>query len=331
MAPDLRTTYLGLDLRSPLVASSSPLTGKPDTLRRLADAGVGAVVLPSLFEEQIEAEELAVEELLTTGAEATGEATTFFPEPSRYRSTAERHLHLVEDAAEALEVPVVASLNGTSPGSWARWATRLADAGAAAIELNVYRVAADPTHASTRIEDETVALVGEVVEAVDVPVAVKLSPQWTALAHLAGRLADAGAAGLVLFNRFYQPDLDLETLAPAPELHLSTPDELRLPLRWVALLHGRVDCELALTTGVHAAEDAAKALLVGAQVAMMASSLLRLGAEHVAGVEADLRRWMGEAGYDSIDQLRGSAAHTASPDPEGFERANYVSTLQSWR
>ena len=328
--PDLRTTYLGLELRSPLVASSSPLTNHLDTLRRLEAAGAGAVVLPSLFEEQLAHDELEVERMLATGAESFGEATSFFPEPVAYESTADRHLRLVEEATEALEVPVLASLNGTAPGTWARWATRLEAAGAAAIELNVYRVAADPTRSGADVEDETVELVAEVVAAVDVPVAVKLSPYWSALAHLATRLADAGAAGLVLFNRFYQPDLDLETLAPAPHLHLSTPDELLLPLRWVAILHGAVDAELALTSGVHAGEDAAKALLAGAQVAMLASALLRFGPSHLAGVTADLRAWMAERGYASVDQLRGSAARAASPDPEGFERANYVQTLVSW-
>lgn len=330
MTPSLATTYLGLELPSPLVASSSPLTNHLDALRRLEAAGAGAVVLPSLFEEQLERDEIGLDALLGTGAEAFAEATSMFPEPHRFESTLDRYLRLLEAASEALAVPVIASLNGTTPGGWVRCAGMLEDAGARAIELNVYRVAADPHRSGAELEAETVALVADVVRAVGVPVAVKLSPHWSSVADLARRLEEAGAAGLVLFNRFYQPDLDLETLAPAPRLHLSSPDELRLPLRWVGILRSHLSCSLALTSGVHEAADAAKALLVGADVAMLASALLRHGPEHLATVRDGLVAWMADQGYASVAQLRGSAALHASPDPEAFERANYVDTLVSW-
>jgi dihydroorotate dehydrogenase (fumarate) len=324
--PDLSTRYLGLALRSPLVASASPLTGRLDTLRRLDDAGVGAVVLPSLFEEQLEHEELEIDRMLSTVSESFGEATGFFPELADYDTGPDRHLALVAAAKEALSVPVIASLNGTSGGGWLRYAGLLADAGADAIELNVYSVAADPTRSGAELE----AAVVELVTAVDVPVAVKLSPYWSSVANLAVQLDRAGAAGLVLFNRFYQPDLDLETLHAVPHLVLSTSDELRLPLRWIGLLRGQVGGSLAATSGVHTWQDVAKVLLAGADVAMMASALLHDGPELVAGIEAGLRAWMVEAGYDSVEQLRGSAAAHTGPDPSGFERANYRAALASW-
>lgn len=330
MTPSLTTTYLGMELACPLVASSSPLTNDLDVLRRLEDAGAGAVVLPSLFEEQLEREELGVDALLGTGAEAFAEAASLFPHPVRFESTLERYLGLLEAAAEALAVPIIASLNGTTPGGWVRYASLMEAAGATAIELNVYRVAADPHRSGADVEAATVELVSAVVQAVQVPVAVKLSPYWSSVADLSRRLVEAGAAGLVLFNRFYQPDLDLETLSPTPHLRLSTSDELRVPLRWVGILRAHVSASLALTSGVHEADDAAKALLVGADVAMLASALLRRGPEHLTVVRDDLTAWMTERGYDSVDQLRGSAALHTSPDPEAYERANYVDTLGSW-
>ena len=330
MSTDLSTTYLGLSLRSPLVASCSPLTGRLDSLRALDEAGVGAVVLPSLFEEQIERDALAVDAMLDTHAESFGEATGFFPELDDYDTGPDRHLALVEDAVATLEVPVIASLNGSGLGGWIRYARLLVDAGAAALELNLYHVAADPDRTGAELELEALELVGAVCAEVDVPVAVKLSPHWSSLANFARELDRAGAGGLVLFNRFYQPDLDLETLRAEPHLVLSTSDELRLPLRWIGLLAGHVGCSLAATTGVHRAQDVAKVLLVGADVAMMTSALLQRGPAHVAAVEAGLRSWMAEHEYDSVAQLRGSAASHTGPDPAGFERANYVQTLASW-
>ncbi len=330
MTADLSTTYLGLPLRSPLVASSSPITSRLETLVRLDDAGVGAVVLPSLFEEQIEHEELEIARLLSTGTDSFSEASGVFPELLDYDTGPDSYLELVSRAKAELSVPVVASLNGTSVGGWLRYARLLEEAGADALELNLYTVAADPERTGTDLEAEMLELVGTVADAVQVPVAVKLSPYWSSLANLAVRLEQSGAAGLVLFNRFYQPDLDLESLEAVPHLVLSSSDELRLPLRWIGLLRGRVGCSLAATTGVHTADDAAKALLVGADITMMASALLRRGPEHVAVVLDGLQRWLDENEYDSVEQMKGSAAQHTGPDPTGFERANYLHSLASY-
>jgi dihydroorotate dehydrogenase (fumarate) len=324
---DLATTYLGLQLRSPLVASAGPTTRTLDGLRRLEQAGVGAVVLPSLFEEQLEAEAHHVDDLLSGPAFA--EADAFFPEQSVFAADSDEHLALVIEAKATLSVPVIASLNGSSPGGWTHYATALAEAGADALELNVYRVAADPERSAAQVEDELLKVVSEVRAEVGLPLAVKLGPYFSSLPHLARSVAAAGADGLVLFNRFYQPDLDLETLHATPHLVLSTSDELRLPLRWIGLLRGRVDCDLALSTGVHTAEDAVKGLLVGADVVMMTSALLHHGPGHVAEVEAGLRAWFDEREYESVAQARGSAAWATGPDPTGFERANYLSVLAS--
>jgi len=328
--PDLSTTYLGLTLRSPLVASCSPLTGHLDTLRALDAAGVGAVVLPSLFEEQLTHDSLEIDAMLSTHAESFGEAASFFPDLTDYNTGPDRYLTLVERAREAVEVPVIASLNGTGVGGWIRYAKLLEEAGADALELNVYRVAADPLVTGAELEVETVDLVAAVVDAVAVPVAVKLSPFWSSVANLAVQLDRAGASGLVLFNRFYQPELDLDTFEATPHLVLSSSDELRLPLRWIGLLHGRLGCSMACTTGVHTWQDAAKALLVGADVAMMTSALLREGPEHARHVIAALQAWMTQQDYDGVEQLKGSAAALTGPDAAAFERANYVHTLSSW-
>jgi dihydroorotate dehydrogenase (fumarate) len=329
-APDLGTDYLGLALRCPLVASSSPLTGNLDGLRRLEDAGVGAVVLPSLFEEQLEAESMAVHGWLETGAEAHAEASGYSPELADYDLGSDSYLDLVQRAKQALQVPVIASLNGTTPGGWLEHARLLEQAGADALELNLYLVAADPALDAGVIEARERELVRAVREAVRLPLAVKLSPFFTALAHTARELVAAGADGLVLFNRFYQPDLDLETLSVRPHLVLSSRDELRLPLRWIGLLHGRVKASLAATTGIHEAEDALKVLLAGANVAMMASALLRHGPAHLARVRAALAAWLEDREYESVRQLRGSVSQGSAEDPDAFERANYVQTLHSW-
>ncbi len=327
---DLRTTYLGLDLRSPVVASASPLTNHDDDLVALDAAGVGAVVLPSLFEEQLEHDAMAVHDMLETHADSFGEATSFFPELDDYNTGPDRYLTHVERARSLVSVPVIPSLNGVSIGGWVRYAHLFEQAGADAIELNVYRVAADPRRSGADLEDETVELVATVADAVSIPVAVKLSPHWSSLAHLATRLQDAGAAGLVLFNRFYQPDLDLETLAPTPRLVLSTSDELRLPLRWIGLLRGELTLSLAASSGVHDWDDVTKVLLAGADVAMTTSALLRRGPGHVTHLLDGLRAWMVDHEYTSVRQLVGSAAAATGPDPAGYERANYVSTLASW-
>jgi dihydroorotate dehydrogenase (fumarate) len=328
----LDTTYLGLELRSPLVASSGPLTAEPDGAARLEDAGVGAIVLPSLFEEEIVHEDVELTSALEAGSGNVAEAIDYFPALPDVPSTADRYLAALERTKSRVGIPVLASLNAFSRGGWTRYASLLASAGADAIELNLYRVAANPARQADEVEADDLDLIADVVEAVDVPVAVKLSPFYSALANFAVRAAQAGAAGLVLFNRFYQPDLDADTLDIVPRLELSSPWEARLSLRWIAilrpLLHGRT-C-LAATSGLESGHDVAKALLVGADVAMMTSALLRHGPRHVGVVEAQLREWMNAHGYESVAQLRGSVSHATAGDPSAFERANYVRVLHSW-
>ncbi len=325
---DLRTSYLGLTLRSPIMASSSPLTGDLDSLRALDAAGVGAVVLPSLFEEQVTGEALAVHEMFDSAAGAHAEAVGgYLPDFADYNAGPTGYLRHLDRAKSQLSVPVIASLNGSTRGGWVRYARLVEDAGADAIELNIYRIAADVDTSGRSIESETLDLVRSVCDEVAVPVTVKLGPYYSAFAHLAVGLEAAGARGLTLFNRFYQPDIDLETLGVEPNLVLSTSDELRLPLRWIAILHGRVGLSLGATTGVHTWRDVAKVLLVGADVAMMASALLRGGPDVVTTVTDDLQRWLTDREYESVTQLKGSVSQRAVADPTAFERANYVQTL----
>ena len=329
---DLRTSYLGLRLRSPLIASASPLTGHLDSLLALQQAGAAAVVLPSLFEEEVEDEALNLHDRLETGALSFPEATDFFPALEFTDIGPQRHVKLTAAAKDALRVPVIASVNGTTPGGWANYARLMQNAGADAIELNLYAVAADPRRSGASVEDGYLEVVDLVRAAVDVPLAVKLSPYLSSTAHFARRVVEAGADGLVLFNRFYQPDVDLETLGVLPRVDLSDSRELRLPLRWLGILRPRLpSTSLAATTGVHTGLDAAKALLVGADVAMMTSALLRHGPAHLARVEAELVAWLDERGYDTVDEMRGSVSHHGATDPTGFERANYLRTLASYR
>jgi dihydroorotate dehydrogenase (fumarate) len=329
---DLRTSYLGLDLRSPIVASAGPLTGDIDTARRLAASGAGAIVLPSLFEEEIVHEEVELTFALEAGTEHFAEALDYFPRFPEVGSILDRYLATISELKDALDIPVIASLNATSAGAWIRFAEQLANAGADAIELNVYRVAADPARSAADVEDEDLRLVADVVAAVDLPVAVKLGPYYTAMANFARRVTAAGAGGLVLFNRFYQPDLDLETRDVVPRIDLSQPWELRLPLRWIAILRPVLGpgVSLAATSGVHSGGDVVKALMVGADVAMTTSAVLRRGPEHLATVEAELLGWMAEHDYGSVAELRGSVSRATSDNPAAFERANYVRTLHSW-
>lgn len=329
--PDLATTYLGLRLRNPVVASSSPLTGQLASLRALDQAGVGAVVLPSLFEEQLEHEARQVDRYLGLSADVNPEATSgYAPVLDDYNHGSVRYLRLIRDAKQTVSVPVIASLNGSTRGGWTQYAQLLANAGADAIELNLYQVAADPDRSGRDVEEETLGVVRDVVAACGVPVAVKLSPYWSALGSFAQRLVAEGAAGLVLFNRFYQPDIDPETLEVGPRLVLSTSDELRLPLRWMALLHGRTDASLAATTGIHAPLDVVKVLLAGANVAMTTSALLRHGPDHVTALVDGLRDWMALRDYASVEQLTGSVSQSAVADPAAFERANYLETLTTY-
>jgi dihydroorotate dehydrogenase (fumarate) len=325
---DLRTRYLGLELRSPLVASSSPLTGTLDGLQRLEAAGAGAVVLPSLFEEDLAEETRQVDALLATGATGA-EASAGYPDQAGYGAGPAAYLALVSQAKAALSIPVMASLNGISRGGWVRYASRLEQAGADALELNIYYVSSRPGQSASEVEWHYLDVVGAVRQAIGIPLAVKLSPYFSSLANLAGQLAEAGANGLVLFNRFYQPDLDIETLEVTPRLELSTSTELRLPLRWVAILHRRFGISLGASTGVHTATDVLKVLLAGADVAMMTSALLRHGPDHLRSLEVQVRDWMDRHRYETVDQLRGRASQRSVPDPAAFERANYIKTLAS--
>jgi len=331
VSPDLRTTYLGLQLKSPLVASASPLTGTLDSLKALEEAGAAAVILPSLFEEQIEHEETTVHDMLEQGVHSFGEALTYFPEMDDYNTGPGAYLEHVAAAKEALSIPVIASINGVTPGGWVRYAELLQEAGADAIELNVYAVETDRYASSASVEDRTLRLVSKVRGALDVPLAVKVGPYYTAFANTASRLADAGAAGLVLFNRFLQPDIDLETMTVRPELHLSTNDEMRLPLRWIAILRGRVPVSLAATSGVQTKDDVLKLLLAGADVVMLASALLREGPGLLRELTAGVSEWVEEREYASIEQLKGSMSQETCGDPRAFERAQYVRALVDYQ
>ncbi len=329
---DIATRYLGLTLRSPIVAAASPVTGDVDQAKRLAAEGVGALVLPSLFEEEIVAEEVGLAAALEAGSEQFNEAGTYFPTLQGVTTVADRYLTNLERIRAAVDVPVIASLNATSVGAWCRYAVLVADAGADAIELNLYRVAANPRLDGADVESAELALVTEVCGAATVPVAVKLSPFYSAMANFAHKVTRAGIAGLVLFNRFYQPDIDLEAMDVVPRIALSTPVELGLPLRWIAILRPQLPPELSLaaTSGVRTGEDVAKALAVGADVVMLASELLRAGIRRVAGVEQELRSWLADRDYSSAAQLRGSLSPVSAEDGEAFERANYMRTLRSW-
>ncbi|HUF01192.1 MAG TPA: dihydroorotate dehydrogenase-like protein [Gaiellaceae bacterium] len=330
MTPDLATTYLGLHLRSPVLASSSPLTGDLDALLELEEHGIGAAVLPSLFEEQIEHEQMDLHDLLEHKTHSFAEAPTWFPELDDYNTGPEAYLEHLREAKAALGVPVFASLNGVSTGGWLAFARRCEEAGADALELNVYAVETGVGVSAAEVEERTLALVREVRRAVSIPLAVKVGPFYTAFAHMARRLSEAGADGLVLFNRFLQPDIDLESLAVSPTLELSTPAELRLPLRWTAILRGRVPISLAGTSGVHDWRGVAKLLLAGADAVSVASAVLERGPSAVSELLDGLRSWMVESEYTSVEQLKGSLSQGSSPDPDAFERGNYMLALVSY-
>ena len=330
---DLTTKYLGLTLRTPIVASAGPLTREVDMIRRLVDSGVSAIVLPSLFEEEILVEERQLVAAVEAGSNQFAEALDYFPGGlfAEYENPLDRYLGHLAAVRDTVDVPVIASINATSAGAWTSYARLLADAGADALELNLYHVAADPARSGRDVEEGDAALVMQISSSVAVPVAVKISPYYSSLAHTALSFVDAGAAGLVCFNRFYQPDLDPDTREVIPSVDLSESWELRLPLRWIAILRPLLpDVSLAVTTGISTGRDVAKALLVGANVTMMTSALLRHGPEHVALVEWELQQWATEHEYDSVDQLRGSVSHATTDNPAAFERANYMHILQSY-
>jgi len=328
--PDLHTTYLGLPLRSPLVASAGPFTGQIDRLVELELAGAGAVVLPSIFEEQIEHETAEIDRLFSVHGESFNEATSFFPEVDDYGSAIDSYLELIENAKVAVDIPVIASLNGANIGGWVKYARLLEGAGADALELNLYTVAADPDIDAAAIEAEHLELVSLVAEEVEVPVSVKISPYYSSMAAFVVGLQRAGADGVVMFNRFYSPDLDLETLEVMPRIALSTPEELRLPLRWIGIVREHLTISIAGSTGVHSGFDAAKLLLAGADVAMSTSALLHEGTGHLRTMETQLCDWMDEHEYASVSQMRGAVASHAASDPAAYERANYIGNIATY-
>ena len=331
MTVDITTEYLGLDLINPLVASSSPLTGKLETLVQLEEAGAAAVVLPSLFEEQIEHDSWAVHDLYEYGSAISPETFGgYMPEMAGYNTGPDHYLELLAKAKDNLTIPVIASLNGMSPGGWTAYARTMEEAGADAIELNVYRVATDISMTGSEIEQSYIDLVGDVRESIDIPLAVKISPYFSSTASMARRLVEAGANGLVLFNRFYQPDINLEELKITPDVVLSRPVNLRLPLRWTAILRGRLDASIAASSGVHTGEDVVKLVLAGADVTMMTSALLKYGPSHLATVLFEMESWFAERDYESIEQGKGSLSQASAADPEAFERTNYMRSLVTY-
>ncbi|HVB60036.1 MAG TPA: dihydroorotate dehydrogenase-like protein [Ktedonobacteraceae bacterium] len=330
MMIDLTTTYLGLHLKNPLVASASPLSKKVDTVRSLEDAGAAAVVLYSLFEEQITHDSHELDHYLERGTHAYAEAIDYFPDLDHYNIGPEPYLEHLQRVKEAVSIPVIGSLNGISPGGWVQYARFIEQAGADALELNIYYLPTDPDLSSVELEETYIDLVRAVRSNVKIPLAVKLSPFFTSLPNMARRFVAAGANGLVLFNRFYQPDFDLEALEVVPNLDLSTSRDLRLPLRWIALLYGRIQADFALTSGVHTAQDVLKAMMAGASVAMTTSALLQYGPELVTRILGNIEEWMVVHEYTSINMMKGSMSQQAVAEPAAFERANYMKALNSF-
>lgn len=331
MSPDLSTTYLGLRLASPLVPSASPLSHSLDTIRRMEDAGAAAIVLHSLFEEQIEFERRVLDRYLSESADSSRwEASSYYPEPADFSLAPDEYLEHLRRAKAAAGIPIIASLNGVSSGGWIKYARLIEQAGADALELNVYSVPTDQRLAGARIEETTLELVRQVRESLSIPLAVKLSPFYSSIAHIAHGLDQIGVDGLVLFNRFNQPDIDLETLEVVTQPLISSDVEgeaLRLSLRWIAVLHGQIAADLAATGGVHSARDVVKLLLVGANVTMLASALLVHGVERLHTIERDLLAWLEEHEYESVAQLRGSMSQRCVRDPAAYERAQYIRTV----
>jgi len=327
---DLATTYLGLKLRSPLVISASPLSEDVDNIKHMEDAGASAVVLYSLFEEQLRQDRLELNRNLQQGTESYAEALTYFPDAGEYRLGPEEYLKHIAAAKKGTRIPIIASLNGSSVGGWTNYAKQIQQAGADALELNIYYIPTDPDLSGDIVEENYLNILRAVKANVTIPVAVKLSPFFSNFANMAKRLDEAGANGLVLFNRFYQPDIDLESLEVRPNILLSTPMAARLPLRWIALLYGRVNASLAATSGIHRGTDAVKMLLAGADVTMLCSALLRHGIPQIALIERDLKAWLEEHEYESVQQLKGSLSQKNCADPAAFERAQYMRALTGY-
>jgi dihydroorotate dehydrogenase (fumarate) len=326
---DLSTTYLGLKLRTPLVASASPLSQEIDNICRLEDAGASAVVLYSLFEEQLRQESFELEQHLSAGTDSFAEATSFFPQPDEFRLGPEGYLKHIRAAKETVSVPIIASLNGTSAGGWTQYSRLIEQAGADALECNIYFIPTNPDLASNAVEQQYLDILLSVKSVVTIPVAVKLSPFFSNMANMAKRLDQAGANGLVLFNRFYQPDINLDELEVQPKVLLSTPQALRLPLTWIGILYGRIHASMAATSGVDGPEDVVKLLMVGADVTMLCSTLLRNGISRLRHIEDGFREWMEKHEYESVQQMKGSMSQLRSPDPSAFERAQYMRAVKS--
>ena len=328
---DVSTTYLGMKLRTPLVPSASPLSEELDGIKRMEDAGAAAVVLYSLFEEQLLLDRLELDHHLTEGTESFAEAITFIPEPEEFHLGPEGYLEHIRRAKEATKIPIIASLNGVSSGGWIDYARLIEQAGADALELNIYYIPSAPGLTGAEVEQTYLDIFHMVKSVITIPVAVKLSPFFSNLANIAAQLDSAGAGGLVLFNRFYQPDIDLENLVVRPNVILSTPQALRLPMRWIAILYGRIKADLAATSGIHTAQDVIKMLLAGASVTMLCSVLMRHGIERLRVIEEGLLQWMEEHEYDSVQQMRGSMSQQSCANPSEFERAQYMRALQTYR
>ncbi len=327
---DFSTTYLGLKLNGPIVVSSTPIAESVENVARMEEAGASAVVLTSLFEEQLALESRALDEDLSRGTESFAESLDYLPDLNDYRMTHEGYLEGLRRSKEAVDIPIMASLNGASTGGWVRFAREMEEAGADAIELNTYALATDASQTSSDLEQQLLELVDGVCRAVKIPVAVKLSQSFTSIPNLVKRLEDAGARGVVLFNRFYQPDFDIETLEVRPTLHFSTPSELLPRLHWAAILYGHTNIDIGITGGVHSAEDVLKSIMAGGNVAMMASALHIHGIEHIGRVLADLRYWLEKREYTSISETRGCLSRRSVPDTSPFDRGNYIKTLSSY-
>ena len=328
---NLTTNYLDMVLKNPIVASSSPLSHNVDSIRRLEDAGAAAVVMYSLFEEQIGFDSYYIDYHLTQGIDSYAESISYFPDMQSYNVGPHQYMNLIRQAKEAVDIPIIGSLNGASVGGWTDYAALIEDAGADALELNIYYLPTNTEISGLEVERLYLDILTAVRQAVTIPVAVKLSPFFSSTANMASRLADHGADGLVLFNRFYQPDFDLENLEVAPRLVLSNSDDLRLPLRWVAILYGRLGVDLAITSGIHSSHDVIKGLMAGAKVTMMASELLQKGVRRIEQVLNELITWLNEHEYESVTQMIGAMSQQHCPEPAAFERANYMKMLQSYR
>ncbi|MDP2653531.1 MAG: dihydroorotate dehydrogenase-like protein [Candidatus Omnitrophota bacterium] len=327
---DLSTTYMGLKLKNPLVASASPLSESMDNLRRMEDAGISAIVSYSLFEEQLNRDADEFNHYLTYGTESFAESLTYFPEPSNCVLGPEEYLEHIRKAKAAMGIPVIGSLNGYTAGGWVKYAKLIEEAGADALELNIYFLATDPDVSGEQIEKTHVDILKAVKASVTIPVAVKMGPYFSSMSNMAKQLDAAGADALVLFNRFYQPDIDLENLAVVPNVLLSTPQAMRLPLRWIAILYGNVKANLAATSGILDTRDVLKMLMAGADVTMVCSTLLRNGIDYTRKILTGVEQWMKEHEYESVNQMRGSVSQKSCPNPEAFERANYIKMLKSY-